>query len=87
MAKWVTVGGWVMEHILVSVQVTKVIVGWTRLQASDSCVRTLCMLHYTSMLCFTPLCMGCRIIHKNSHTSCVNFGKENVSEENAMAQV
>ena len=42
MAKWVTVGGWVMEHILVSVQVTKVIVGWTRLQVTVVYVLSVC---------------------------------------------
>ena len=54
MDKWVTVGGGVgvMEHILVSVQVTKVIVGWARLQVTlcvlSVCCTTLqcCVLHY-----------------------------------------
>ena len=53
MDKWVTVGGGVrvMEHILVSVQVTKVIVGWAPLHC-DSCVLSVC--------CTT---LQCRVLH------------------------
>ena len=78
MDKWVTVGGGggVMEHILVSVQVTKVIVGWARLQVTV--VYSLYAALHFNVVFYTTV--GCRIIHKNSHTSCVNFEEENVME-------
>ena len=53
-------GGGVMEHILVSVQVTKVIVGWARLQVTV--VYSLHAALHFNVVFYTTV--GCRIIQQ-----------------------